>query len=220
MIDTIKNLFNDLNVEISKLEKRVNKLEKENELYRNALGLVNNVQELETLTFIQIKPEYRALSRYQHTIFEDWLITPIDNLIFETAGYVCFQPIRISEPGTTKAWTHKSIVEDPYIYQQTPDHFHSVLQIAAYLIKYGFTDVKIHHWNDVDVSRTFDNITYAFEYERPKTHSISQLKPKFTRAKEKYNTVYIVCQNSNKEEVARAVEPQGVIKPNRISLLS
>jgi len=209
--ELIQSLYNTMIIKVERLEKRVGELELENKQYREALGIINNMQDLEEKTPIKIKPEYQALSRHQHTIFESWLENPINEKVLAASGYKIFYPLRISEPGTTKAWTHESILEDSLIYQQTPDHFYAVLQIAAHLIKFGFTDVEIRHWNNVDVTGKFKNKIYAFEYERPGTHTVQELKTKFNNAKSKYDYVYIVCQASNKKEVARAVEPDAKI---------
>ncbi|MDD2628176.1 MAG: hypothetical protein PHD20_04780 [Clostridia bacterium] len=205
--ELIQSLYNAMTLEMERLEKRVEELEFENKQYREALGIIKNIQDLEERTPIKIKFEYQELSRHQHTIFEDWVEDSINDQVFKASGYKIFYPICIHKSGTTKAWTHESILEDSLIYQQSPDHFHAVLQIAAYLIKFGFTDVEIHHWNDVDVTGKFKNKTYAFEYERPGTHTVKELKIKFNNAKSKYDTVYIVCQALNKKEVARAIEP-------------
>lgn len=214
--ELIQNLANALTVEVEKLERRIKELEYENTQYKEALGIMNTVQDLEERTPLSIKPEYVFLSRHQHTIFEDWLENPLSEEMLTAYGYKCFYPLCIYKAGTTKAWTHESILEDSLIYQQSPDHFHSVLQIAAYLIKFGFTNVTIHHWNDVDVTGSFRGKTYAFEYERPGTHSIKALKTKFNVAKLKYDFVYFVCQTSNKATIAKAIEPTGEIKFNCI----
>jgi hypothetical protein len=213
--ELIQNLHNAIVVEIERLEKRNKELEYENKQYRTALSLINNVQDLEEKTPLVLKHEYKIISRHQHTIFENWLENPINDSVLTASGYKSFFPVCIDKAGTIKAWVHDSILEGSLIYQQSPDHFFAVLQIAAYLIKFGFTEVTIKHWNDVDVSGKFNSKTYAFEYERPGSHSRQELKTKFNTAKSKYDFVYFVCQAANKAMIAKALEPAEEIKYNR-----
>lgn len=86
-----------------------------------------------------------------------------------------------------------------------------MIQIAAYLLDHGFADVIVNHWNDVDVVGTYKGETYAFEYEKDGTHSISYTFEKFSNARLKYDHVYIVCTTANKSKVIKAVEPDGQV---------
>lgn len=215
--ELIKSLVSTLDLEIERLESRIKELENEVTQYKKILGMQGNVAEFENLSLgyreLKIKPQYIYLSQKHHTIFESWIEEKgeLNEAMLLAAGYKFFTAQQVDKAGTSKAWTHKSILEGSLIYQQSPDHFHTVIQIAAYLIKMGFTNVTSYHWSNVDVSAEFKGKTYAFEYERPRTHCIAQLKTKFLAAKQHYDTVYFVCSSLNKKEIALALEPTGKI---------
>lgn len=210
-IDYIKLASENIIAEVKKLECRIKELEEENIIYRKRLGIDRGNGSCETIAStkidIIIKDKYKELSSKNHIICEHWLVEPIEAEILSELGYVQYYPQRIISSGTFKAWIHESILEGHLIYQQSVDHFNTVIQIAATLIDYGFENIIINHWNDVDVSASYNGVTYAFEYERPGSHSLAEIRDKFGRAKLKYDFVFIICSHKNKNDIIRAVEP-------------
>lgn len=196
--------------EIEMLTKQIKTLEVENRELRDILGIRESVHEFENVSLgfesLKINPTYLELSNKNHTIYETWIQGEFNPTLMSVAGYKRFNTQMIDRAGTVNAWTHKSILEGNLIYQQSADHFHTVIQIAAYLIKAGFEDVVINHWNDVDVVATYGRKTYAFEYERPQTHTVDQLRKKFKAAIQNYDVVYLVCSVGNRDKVSIAVE--------------
>lgn len=79
------------------------------------------------------------------------------------------------------------------------------MQIAAYLKEKGFQNVQVHHEGDADETAELNGLTYAFEYERGRTHSISQIIDKNSRARLLYDVVFFVCLQSNERTVKKAV---------------
>lgn len=170
------------------------------------------VKVTESIKQYKIKPQYEELCRVHKTVFEHMFEGEYSEAALLRDGYKGFTPQRIcGGTGTEKAWTHTSIVKGNKIEQQSQDHYHTVFQIAAYLIDHGFTDVVVNHYGDVDVVGTLNGRTYAFEYERDGSHTIRDIFEKFARAKQKYDHVTVVCMSTNKNAVIKAVEPEGVV---------
>ena len=158
-----------------------------------------------------MKPEYSAQS-------------------LENAGYKHCKPERALDNGKINCWISEDILTNPPIkgedkeesegleareetpeakkkhaINQTVDHYSTVVQMAAYLGDIGFEKVECHHWNDVDVSAELNGKTYAFEYERDRSHSVDALKIKYGNAKEEYDCVFFVCPQTNERKVKQAV---------------
>lgn len=179
-------------------------------------GIAQNIDRREVLNTdskdsYKIKLKYQELCNKHKVIFENMFEGDFSESALRRKGYKSYAPHRINGSGTTRSWVHSSIINGSLIEQQTPDHYNTVVQIAAYLIDKGFENVQINHYNDVDVVGTLNGKTYAFEYERDGSHPISDIFEKFSRAKLTYDNVFIVCMASNKVKVAKAVEPDGII---------
>jgi hypothetical protein len=93
-----------------------------------------------------------------------------------------------------------------YFEQQTPDHYATACQLAAFWIDEGLENVKVNHWNKVDVEGELFGETYAAEFERDGTHSIESIQKKFNRAKTMYDHVWIVHTSLNASKVRKAVD--------------
>lgn len=216
---SLNSLFVDFESKVKeqflRLESRIRDLETENKRLRMELGEDGVVVGVEfsrsDFEFLKIKEMYYDIFLDQHTIFESWIWQEIDIKALRRAGYVLFNSQNIVKAGTVNIWTHRSIYDGRVIYQQSPDHFHAVLQLAVYLMELGFDSVKINHWDDVDVSASYLGKSYAFEYERPGTHTVSDIRKKFRSAKEKYDYVYFICNAKNRQAMAKALEG-GVLK--------
>lgn len=179
-------------------------------------GIAKNIDSREVINTesskkYKIKSMYRTLCDKHKTIFENMFEGEFDEAALKREGYEAYTPQRISGSGTTRAWTHESIIKDKYIEQQTPDHYHTVVQLAAYLLDHGFTDIAVNHYGDVDVVGTLNGKTYAFEYERDNSHTIGEIFEKFSRAKQEYDFAFVVCMSTNKAKVIKAVEPDGMV---------
>jgi len=95
---------------------------------------------------------------------------------------------------------------------QSIDHFSSVLQIASHLILHDVEDVKIDHYNTVDISFKIDDQTWGLEYEIEGSHSPSELIKKKTRAQSNYNNVIFVCSSTYYKKLSQTLGEDFVIK--------
>jgi hypothetical protein len=196
-------------------------------------GLESSIDSNEVVTTVhqkqwKLKPQYQGMSEEHCIIFENWFEGEFNEAALQQDGYKAFQPIRLNASGTIKAWIKSSIMVGGKVSpparglrtvnattkdrgQQTTDHYATVIQIAAYLLDHGFSDIIINHWTDVDVVATYKGETYAFEFEKDGSHSIGEIFEKFSNARLKYDHVYIVCTTANKSKVIKAVEPDGQV---------
>jgi len=81
------------------------------------------------------------------------------------------------------------------------DHFSTCCRLAGELVQKGH-NVKINHHDDADLIL---NDTIAIEYERPGSHSFTELIEKRDAALQKYQEVFFVCQIQNYELIKKAV---------------
>lgn len=140
----------------------------------------------------------RNLSNKYGIYFPNWTLGEPDNIL-EMYGYEVRQ---VQEPigrGRTKVWLDSSLINsDDRIHTQTIDHYATVLRIAGW---FALNDipVEVNNFEDVDIVAKYQDKTYAFEYERPGSHTIEQLKDKLIRAEKQYGIVFFICTGQNKE---------------------
>ncbi|MBN1133827.1 MAG: ATP-binding protein [Methanosarcinaceae archaeon] len=103
--------------------------------------------------------------------------------------------------GTTQIWIQPHKVQDGKIMQQSIDHYGTVLQIGAYLLQKGFK-IDINHFDDADIVAELNEHTIAIEYERPGSHTKSELIDKKQRLQTTYGQVVFVVPNTYYSVVA------------------
>ena len=89
-------------------------------------------------------------------------------------------------------------------------HYGTVCMIAGNLIKMGFQDVQIHHYNNVDISAYIEDstgkrTTIGIEVEMPGTHSAQKWDDKKKAAKAAYDVVIFTCPTEIEAEIKAAV---------------
>lgn len=118
--------------------------------------------------------------------------------------------------GLATAWINKEFIKpNGLIQNQSIDHYSSVMQIGAYLIQKGITDVNVDDYSGPDI--TFSILdendvkhTYAIEYEIAGTHSQKELQGKRTRWHEEYENLYFVCNARYKKKLVSWIGPSYV----------
>ncbi|MHA1287284.1 MAG: hypothetical protein ACTSPB_07760, partial [Candidatus Thorarchaeota archaeon] len=114
------------------------------------------------------------------------------------------------------AWIDKTFIKpNGLIQNQSIDHYSSVMQIGAYLIQKGITDVNVDDYSGPDITFSIldeDDIkhTYAIEYEMAGTHTQKELQGKKTRWHEEYENLYFVCNARYKKKLVSWIGPNYV----------
>ena len=93
----------------------------------------------------------------------------------------------------------------------TLDHFATCVGTAEYLTRCGVEKVILHHSNGVDIETEIDNKKISFEYERPGTHTQSELFEKKKRAEQEYDRVIFIAQKANLNFVQKACGDENVV---------
>jgi len=162
-----------------------------------------------------IKDIYKDLVKDQNIILESWIDGEFSKKALMDSGYKYYNLQRVLDSGTNNVWIHQSIVGDKLVHKnQTPDHYYTVIQMAAYFTEKAatlkdveITDIEINHHNDVDMSLKINGISQAFEYERNGTHTtVEQIQEKYNRAKITYDNVLFVCVSTNKKLMTNAID--------------
>ncbi len=166
----------------------------------------------------KIKGEYIELAKMNKVIFLDWIEGEDVDFTLQRLGYVKYTPQNILSRGNISCWAHDSLIaEDGSIKiqvkkydgnfgNQTHDHYFSVVQWAGILTATPeFTDIEVHHNNDVDVSAMLGKESYGFEYEHPESHDHDELVEKLKNTMGKYDHVVFIGAKTNIGQLSKAV---------------
>jgi len=138
---------------------------------------------------------------------DEWIDDPDANMVKDW-GYEPHLVQRIGANGKAKAWIKSEIINEGRVYNQTLDHYASVIQIAGYLQQAGFEDVKVNHFDEEDVRARLGDREFSFEYERQGSHTEKQLEAKRIKLESTNSRCFFVCQSSYRKFVAKAVGEQ------------
>lgn len=144
------------------------------------------------------------LVREQDFCMDEWIENPDENMM-KDLGYEARLVQRVDANGKAKSWIKSDILNGGKVYNQTIDHYASVIQIAGIVLQAGFEDVTVNHFDDEDVRATFSGQSYSFEYERPGSHTEKQLAEKCRKLESTNSRCFFVCQSSYGKFVAHAV---------------
>jgi hypothetical protein len=148
----------------------------------------------------------------QDLCLDEWIENQDPNMM-KVLGYEPHLVQRVDANGKAKAWIKSEIVDKtipnkPKIYNQTLDHYASVIMIAGHLLQNGFEDVTVNHFDDEDVRARLGDQEFSFEYERPGSHTEKQLETKRINLESTNSRCFFVCQKSYEKFVAKAVGEQ------------
>lgn len=171
-------------------------------------GRYNSATESEVGAVFTVNHE--DLVEQHKLIVEDWIegdSTPLRN-----TGLLQKQIQRVTGRGNVNIWLPPTILKDGKVGNQSLDHYGTVVQLAAYLDECGFSEIQVNHYHEVDISCVFEDVKYAFEYERPKSHSKQELIKKMAAAEENHNKVVFVCTATNEKTVSSAVGEENTVR--------
>lgn len=100
-------------------------------------------------------PDLQWLVDEQKIIFSDWTVGDLSYLV--NKGYVKHRVQRIAESGFMTAYLPVGMVDGKGMLslsrsdKQTLDHYSSVVQLAGLLCQYGYEDIRINHYEGVDI---------------------------------------------------------------------
>ncbi len=158
-----------------------------------------------------IKKAVVGLAHEQGIIFEDWIEGEPSEL-FRQNGYIKKSVQNSLDKGQVTVWIDKQIVKDGQILNESIDHYSTLCQIVGYLSMHGI-ECEIQHHDGVDIiAKLHDGRTLAIEYERPYTHTVSQIFEKFKRAEQQYDSCVVICTAQNSKEIEEAVGNENYIR--------
>lgn len=145
----------------------------------------------------------------QDFCLDEWVENP-DIKTMKMLGYEPHLVQRVDANGKAKAWIKSEIVDKtvpnkPKIYNQTLDHYASVVMIAGHLLEHGFEDVIVNHFDDEDVRARLGDQEFSFEYERHGSHTEKQLETKRINLESTNSRCFFVCQSSYRKFMVKAV---------------
>jgi hypothetical protein len=172
----------------------------------------------------KIRDAYLQLAKENKVVYSDWIDGEDVDVTLQRLGYTRYNPQNMLKRGNVICWAHDSLIaEDGSVKvqagkgskdnfkNQSQEHYFAVTQLAGILTatsenqKLGFTDVNVHHHNDVDVSAMLGKESYGFEYEHPESHNTDELIEKLKRAKAKYDHVVFIGSKANEAQLKHAV---------------
>ena len=118
--------------------------------------------------------------------------------------------------GMATAWVNKDILDDRgMVTNQSLDHYSSVIQIGAYLLKKGIENVNVDDYTGPDVTFTITDengvvTTHAIEFEIEGTHTKEQVQDKRKRWLTEYDNIYFVSGARYKKKLSNWIGPQHI----------
>lgn len=149
----------------------------------------------------------------EHGFFLDEWVENTGIKTLKDLGYEPHLVQRVLGNGKAKAWIKSDIIDTttpnkPKVYNQTLDHYASVIMIAGHLLQNGFGDVNVNHFDEEDVRARLGDQEFSFEYERQGSHTEKQLETKRIKLESTNSRCFFVCQKSYEKFVAKAVGEQ------------
>jgi hypothetical protein len=146
----------------------------------------------------------------KHGIYiEDWIEG--DPNVLSRLGFEARIVQRAVGRGTQRAWIKSDLLIGDMIGNQSIDHYSTVLQIAGYLQQRGVTP-QINHYENVDIVVELGTEKIAFEYERPGSHTMSELIKKKQEFETKYNKVFFIGTAENIKLLSEAVGSECAVR--------
>ena len=157
----------------------------------------------ETAGHISIDQPFAQIAADNQIYFDNWIHGDSAHTLTNN-GFKQVTTQIINGNGRLKTWIKEDLISNDMIGNQSIDHYASVCQLAGILVKCGFA-VEINHYNDADVIAKNNGTSYAFEYERSRSHTKNELIEKYERHKKHYTDVFFICPGDNHPTVKDAI---------------
>ena len=157
----------------------------------------------ETAGKISIDKDVAQLAADNQIYFDDWVHGDSGHTLKNNSYKQILTQI-VNGNGKVKTWIKESLIDGDMIGNQSIDHYASVCQLAGILVKSGFA-VEINHYSDADIIARNNGTTYAFEYERPGSHTKGEIVEKYDTYMKHYEDVFFICSGDNHSMIKEAV---------------
>jgi len=171
----------------------------------------------ETKGRIQIDQVVAQIAADNQIYFDDWIHGDSIHALTDN-GYKQLTTQLINGNGKLKTWIKESLISNDMIGNQSIDHYASVCQLAGILVKDGFA-VEINHYNDADVIARNNGTAYAFEYERPGSHTKGEIIEKYERHTQYYDDVFFICPGANHDLIRDAIGKNAIKRGTQVNNL-
>ena len=169
-------------------------------------------QKAPTHSAFTVKKNVMGIAAENHIIFDSWIVgdgDPADYM--KDHGFIRKSVQDAFGNGQVGVWIEKSIIVEGKIINQKIDHYATCCQIVGDLRIRGF-DCQIQHVDGPDViAKLPDEKTLSIEFERPGTHTATQIFEKHQANLQKYDMCLVVTTSQNYAEVQDAVGHENVI---------
>jgi hypothetical protein len=158
-----------------------------------------------------VHPGIKDLISEHQIYFPDWLQPGQDISLLSKEGYKQFRAQKLDgSPGFV--WLPQRNVTGSMVWNQSIDHYSTVLQLAGWFILHGIPIVQINHNDGADLVIDIKGKRIAIEYERPGSHSFKELVEKKETIENSGAEPLFICQQGNLEDVIRAVGDKNVVQ--------
>jgi hypothetical protein len=153
-----------------------------------------------------VKKAVVSIAAENHIIFDSWIECKEDPADYmKDHGFIRKSIIDAFGNGHVGVWIEKSIIVEGKIINQTIDHYATACQIIGDFILRGF-ECEIQHVDGPDgVVKLPGSKTLSIEYERPGTHTATQIFDKHQTNLQKYDVCLVVTTSQNYAEVQDAI---------------
>ncbi len=153
-----------------------------------------------------------------HKIYlQEWFEQGQDFSVLKSDGYKPYRATTIDGKSTFVYLPSADVTGDK-VWNQSIEHYSTVLGIAGWCIVHGIPVLEINHNDKWDLLVEIKGKKYAIEYEHPGSHCYSELVAKKEAIENADLLPLFVCQHSNLEQVERAVGAGNAV-PRGIKLI-
>lgn len=176
-------------------------------------------EEQTTQPYTFLHPALEQFAVEQGMIMSNWITGDATKL---KADRTTEQEQNVVGSGKLYAYFQKDKIDPAtgQVMNQTPEHYISVLQIAAVFVQHDIP-VQVHHYEEADVvAQLPDGTTVAFEYQTAGHNDPKKLMEKRKRAETKYSKMFFVGSKQACKEISDAIGTKEIVLQRGAELAS
>lgn len=180
----------------------------EKAVIKGEYGTENNGKIMEQSPLLLKHEGVRGLIHEHQICAPEWLQ---EGCTFSMEGWKQYRA-RVLNGRHTYVWLPETNVIGDQIGNQSIDHYSMILQLAAWCIMHNIKVEEINHNDKPDLNILVSSQKYSIEYERPGSHNFDELVAKKERIENSGALPLFICQQSNYEDVVKAVGERNVVQ--------
>ncbi len=174
-------------------------------------GTIDTEKVAEESLMLLVHPGLKDLINEHEIYFADWMQKGHDISLLSKEGYKPYRANHING-SRIQVWLPQKNVVGNMVGNESIDHYATVLQLAGWAIMNNIPIIELNHNDKADLVIEIKGKRFAIEYERPGSHNFKELVEKKERIEKSGAEPLFICQQSNFEDVIKAVGEKNVVQ--------